>query len=65
MDLDDLADYVEGRGDRKSVFAGDSGGSDEDRPDEVLRYRLQILYSLLSLTFFCTSAFLAGLYGRV
>lgn len=40
MDLDDLADYVEGKGDRTSVFAGDSGDSDEDRPDEVLRYRL-------------------------
>jgi hypothetical protein len=30
-----------------------------------LRYRLWILHSLLSLIFFCTDAFLAGLYGSV
>jgi hypothetical protein len=31
----------------------------------LLRYRLWILYSLLSLTFFCTYAFLASLYGGI
>lgn len=36
MDLDDLTDMIEGKGNKKQIFAGDSGAdSDDESPDEV------------------------------
>lgn len=36
MDLDDLTDMIEGKSNKKQIFAGDSGAdSDDESPDEV------------------------------